>query len=194
MPVLRYLTCFVKTKWDQGKKELGEVKSVFWTQDRYDYGIIGRKRRGWGGGWSFWQRFTCAIGLSFFLLRILKRCLVKEQDSGRRKELEEMPLTLLWAGSSVSYASLPKDKAAQAGYTKNWEASWRAHELKYPVSLTSSLPGDWHWIIWKYLVNSASLNCGWFWERASFSGVLDMMQGRANYLSGVEGGGAQALH
>lgn len=59
------------------------------------------------------------LGYLFSLLRILKQCLVKEQDSGRRKELEEVPLTLLWAGSYVSYASLPKDKAAQAGYIKN---------------------------------------------------------------------------
>lgn len=48
----------------------------------------------------------------FFLLRIFEQCQIKEQGSGRRKELERAPLTWLWTVGCVSYASLPKDKSS----------------------------------------------------------------------------------
>lgn len=51
------------------------------------------------------------LGWPCSLLRTLfGQCLVKEQDGGRRKELDEVPL--LWTGSCVNYASLPKDKSS----------------------------------------------------------------------------------
>lgn len=45
-----------------------------------------------------------------FLPTMFKRCLVKQADSGRKKELEKV--SWLWKGSCVSYASLPKDKSS----------------------------------------------------------------------------------
>lgn len=68
------------------------------------------------------------LGRPSFLWRIFEQCLVQEQDGGRRKVLEQAPLTAL-NSSGVSYASLPRDRnILRAGGTRNRQAPCRAHE------------------------------------------------------------------
>lgn len=80
-----YLTCFVKTNEIRAGKNLEELKVYSGHKIDMMMVLLEEKEGGEVVVEVHGKDSPVLLGYLFFLLRIHKQCLVKEQDSGRRK-------------------------------------------------------------------------------------------------------------